>query len=147
MSFDKSIKILPNTDYQKIRSIDDPLLSPCDLLVIYTFNLSSDLLMQYIEGFESRMICQNNIHIPALFVCPHGPDRVPTDFERLLRSNWYFDIIDTSQLSSLTWRIVNLLKIHDHLHELQRYETEMRNLQTRVSEIESEIQKLPKGES
>ena len=62
--------------------------------------------------------------------------------EEIWASNWYFDIIHPDHLTSLPVRIANLLRIHDHLAELHRYEAELGRMQQNIRMIEAELKTL-----
>ena len=54
--------------------------------------------------------------------------------------NWYFDVIDPDHLDSLPMRVANLLRIHDHLHELSRYEKSLADLQADVRQMQQKLE-------
>jgi hypothetical protein len=68
--------------------------------------------------------------------------RVVEVLEQTLNSNWYFDLLHPDHLSSLPVRVANLLRMHDHLHELLRYEKELKRMQADIGRIEAELQAL-----
>ena len=60
--------------------------------------------------------------------------------------NWYFDILSMEHIDSMPIRVANLLRIHDHLHELERYQNTLATLNHRVDQLtlDLEAQKVSK---
>ena len=71
----------------------------------------------------------------------HNLDLAIDIFEHI-QSNWYYDFINPSHLGSLSIRIANLIKIHDHLHELSRYEKELTSLQKQTDQLQQVLTEL-----
>jgi hypothetical protein len=141
-------KALPLVSIKLIKSIDEVSSDSCDLIVLYSLNVDETHFMQWLSGFENRWVVQNSIWIPALIVSRVEPSKIPEMLERAALANWYFDILHPDHLSSLPLRVANLLRIHDHLHELLRYERELKLLQKQVNSIEQQLgmtqkEKLP----
>ncbi len=89
------------------------------------------------KGIESRVLAQDGIKIPVI-VFGH----VDLQTQRALlawavQQNWYFDIVQPEHIKSLSMRVANILRIHDHLHEIARMMRHMSDLQDRVTEVES----------
>lgn len=141
---ERSLRFLPQLDLVRLKALDDPQLLPCDLLVVYAWHLAEQELMTWLQGFEQRLghQQQQGIWIPALVVTPVQLNRIVEVLEHTLSSNWYFDLVHPEHLSSLPVRVANLLRIHDHLHELMRYEKELARLQADVGSIEAELKTL-----
>jgi hypothetical protein len=77
---------------------------------------------------------------PALIMCDVSYTKIGQLIDWAVKINWYFDIVSRDHITSLPIRIINLLRIHDHLHELQRYDSELTTLQGRIDEIEQKLQ-------
>ena len=137
---ERQLSFLPQVDWHRLKSLDDPLLFPCDLLVTYAWHLAETELVEWLRGFEQRMKRQDAIWIPALVITPLSLTRVDDILERTLAANWYFDLVHPDHLSSLPVRVANLLRIHDHLHELGRYASELTRMQEEISRIEQELE-------
>lgn len=144
-ALETQLRYLPHLSWQKLKSLDDPNLLPCDLLVVYAGHLSEDELLIWLQGFEKRLVRQDSVWIPAMIVTSIEMTQLDGVLEKTLMSNWYFDLIHPEHLSSLSVRVANLLRIHDHLHELNRYETEIQKLQSAVLRVESELDDFKKG--
>ena len=143
MLMDRALRFLPQLDLVQLKALDDPQLSPCDLLVVYAWHLGEAELMVWLQAFERRLSqAQHGVWIPALVVTPVAIDRIADVLEHTLNSNWYFDLLHPDHLSSLQIRVANLLRIHDHLHELRRYEKELADMQAAVRLIEAELNSL-----
>jgi len=143
LNVERSLRFLPQLDLVRLKALDDPNLLPCDLLVVFAKHLGEEELITWLSGFEKRMAQQQQgIWIPALIVNACEMTRVVEVLEQTLNSNWYFDLLHPDHLSSLPVRVANLLRMHDHLHELLRYEKELKRMQTDIGRIEAELQAL-----
>jgi hypothetical protein len=143
LNVERSLRFLPQLDLVRLKALDDPNLLPCDLLVVFATHLGEEELITWLSGFEKRMAQQQQgIWIPALIVNACEMTRVVEVLEQTLNSNWYFDLLHPDHLSSLPVRVANLLRMHDHLHELLRYEKELKRMQTDIGRIEAELQAL-----
>lgn len=143
LNVERSLRFLPQLDLVRLKALDDPNLLPCDLLVVFANPLGEEELITWLSGFEKRMAQQQQgIWIPALIVNACEMTRVVEVLEQTLNSNWYFDLLHPDHLSSLPVRVANLLRMHDHLHELLRYEKELKRMQTDIGRIEAELQAL-----
>lgn len=140
---ERSLRFLPQLDIVRLKSLDDPNLLPCDLLVVMALHLGEAELITWLRGFEQRLTGQQQgIWIPALILNTSELLRVAEVLEVTLQSNWYFDVLHPDHISSLPVRAANLLRMHDHLHELLRYEKELKHMQSDISRIEAELEAL-----
>ena len=144
-AIEKKLHFLPQLDYQLVRSIEDPGLSHCDLVVIFGWHLDESELLQWLSGFESRWLKIHSIWVPALIISQVDITKIYDVLEHTVNSNWYFDILHPDHLSSIPLRVANLLRIHDHLQELNRYERESLRMQSRLATIEKELEILGQG--
>lgn len=143
LNVERSLRFLPQLDLVRLKALDDPNLLPCDLLVVFAMHLGEEELITWLGGFEKRMAQQQQgIWVPALILNSCEMTRVVEVLEQTLNSNWYFDLLHPDHLSSLPVRVANLLRMHDHLHELLRYEKELKRMQTDIGRIEAELQAL-----
>ena len=92
-----------------------------------------------IEGIFTRMQNSQKIWIPALILVDVSLTTLTDTLESAIYSNWYFDIVSKDQLQSIPIRIGNLLKIHDHLYELKRYDEEISALQKKLQQLEESL--------
>lgn len=125
-----------------IASLDDPAFSPCDLLVVSGVHVPQSDFVSWLRGFAHQMHQQGKVWVPAIFLAD-VPFRVMKQFMAEAHSmNWYFDILAPDHLSSLPIRVANLLRIHDHLHELKRYAETLDGLSLRVTTLASELDRM-----
>lgn len=145
MQLERSIRFLPNLDIVKLKSLDDPDFLPCDLLVVFAQFLGQEELMIWLQGFEKRLSRQQEgIWTPALILNPVEPDKLTDLLEYTLLSNWYFDIVHPDEVRSIPLRVANLLRMHDHLHELRRYEGEWQRMAMELERIDKQLKDLQK---
>lgn len=135
------LRKLGNIKFKEVKAPDDPALLPCDLLVVTSTYVPEHEFANWLKGQERRMVKQGNIWIPALFVADIEFDILREIWSEIQSTNWYFDIVSSSHLSSLPVRVANLMRIHDHLHELYRYGQELSSLQKQVEEVEERLKK------
>lgn len=138
---EQQFRFLPQMTWHRLKALDDADLFPCDLLVVYCWHLDDKEFMTWLKGFEGRLIKQGAIWVPSLIITPLALNKIPDILEKTLQANWYFDLLHPDHVSSLPVRVANLLRIHDHLHELERYEAEIGRLQSVVHKIEAEMEK------
>lgn len=139
---ERHLRFLPQIDWYKLKTLDDPQFLPCDLLVVYAWHLGDTELLTWLQGFEARLKKQGAIWVPALIVSPVELTTLTELMEQVFRSNWYFDLIHPDHFNSIPVRVANLLRIHDHLHELKRYEGEVSQMQENIKSIESALAQL-----
>ncbi|RYZ60281.1 MAG: hypothetical protein EOP07_01180 [Proteobacteria bacterium] len=144
LNLERFLKLLPAMQWKKVKGVEDSDFLPCDLAVIYAWHLNQIELQTWLENFEKRWKKSGAIWIPALIVSPLDIGDLLNSMDGIWASNWYFDIIHPDHFLSLPVRVANLLRIHDHLHELVRYEAEMKAMQDNIRKIEHEIAAMKK---
>ncbi|MBI2603602.1 MAG: hypothetical protein HYW48_11170 [Deltaproteobacteria bacterium] len=140
--FEKRLKLLGQLELATVPSIESPNFLPCDLLVLNASHIPTEAFPKWLLGLSHKILRQKNIPVPALIFAPLDFSRLNEMAEAAYQMNWYFDIIHPQHMESLPIRVANLLRIHDHLHELQRYEDEVKTLQKKVEDIEHRLQGL-----
>lgn len=141
IQFERHLDFLPECDIVNISSLEDPQLSPCDLLVINILNIPCDKIPPLIRSISTQVKARGNIWTPALLLSRASFDKTMFEIHDFAADNWYFDILNPQHLDSIPIRVANLLKIHDHLHELLRYQSELEKLQEKVVAIEDQLLK------
>jgi hypothetical protein len=142
LNFERFLKLLPSISVKRVKGLEDPDFLPCDLAVIYAWHLNRIELKAWLENFENRWKKQGAVWIPALIISPLEIFELLSTMEEVWASNWYFDIIHPDHFASLPVRIANLLRIHDHLLELHRYEAELNQMNESIRSIERDINTL-----
>ena len=138
-AIEKEITKIYAVDVIKIESIEDQDLKPCDLLILIAHTLDENHFTTWIKGLTKRMEKNNLVAIPALVVCNNIDPTALGLMEFAIDENWYFDIIDVNHISSMSIRAANLIRIHDHIHELGRYENAIKGLEKQVKDLENKI--------
>lgn len=142
IDLEKKLKFLGDFELYQMSRLDDPDRSPCDLLVVLAKSIPGLTFGSWLEGFSQRLERQGDIWLPAL-VISGVPFSVLRDMiENAIRMNWYFDIVSPEHLDSLPIRVANLLRIHDHLHELKRYETALNSLSGQLEQVSKAVKSL-----
>jgi hypothetical protein len=129
-------------DFVDLASIEDPRFSPCDLLIVSAESVPEENFAAWVSKLKNQMEQQSKIWTPALIVSEVGFDTLDSLLKDAVQSNWYFDIVSLQHLDSLPIRVANLLRIHDHLHELKRYNEQLSKLNVQVETLEKQVAKL-----
>ena len=124
---------------ESIKTLDMPALLPCDLLLIAAQMLPTKDFPKWLSGLRRRFQTQDKIWIPAVILAEVPFDVLSELMADAARDNWYFDILAPAHLESLPIRVANLLRIHDHLHELGRYAKAVDDVTQRVKALEQEL--------
>ncbi len=135
------MKELSEIDYHPIASVEEVGGQSFDLLIILGNRLTQDNFESWLTGFMKRMESPDRIWVPALIITDVS---FPIQRDLLLKSlgsNWYFDVISDDHLSSLPLRVSNLVRIHDHLGELHRYNEKLTDLMSQVDLLQEELSK------
>ncbi len=144
MHLEKRLKLLGEIEIYTLKRMDDPELNPCDLLIIAAQQIPDEEFSRWLAGIGNKMHRQGNIWVPALIVADITFSILQQVLEQAVKMNWYFDIINEKHFDSLPIRVANLLRIHDHLHELKRYEMTLDGLSKKADSLSSEFAKLKK---
>ncbi len=136
-AFENQMQILGEIQTVKISSLEDPKFFPCDLLVVSAEHVPEDEFLKWLTGIETRIMSQDKIWTPALILADIEFSTLHQLLPFASKSNWYFDIVHPQHLLSMPIRIANLLRIHDHLHELKRYDDKLNAMQNKIVEIEN----------
>jgi hypothetical protein len=134
-------KIVP-VQVQKIETMDEVASGTWNLLIVDAQILGDNELSLWIDKLHERMKKNSAVWTPALILsrCTIGASlRI---LEQMIAFNWYFDIVNPDHLESIPLRIANLIRIHDHLGELNQYRQLLENLQQRVEVMENQALKL-----
>lgn len=129
-------------EFVDLKGLADPKFHPCDLLIVSAESVAEENFPQWVMGLKSQILQQNKIWTPALIVSEVGFETLDHLLKDAVQSNWYFDIVSLQHLDSLPIRVANLLRIHDHLHELKRYNDELAKLNLQVQTLEKQVAKL-----
>ena len=119
-------------------------MTAADLLIIEAMDLKIENPLEWMEKQQNKILRNNGIPIPTLVINPSHYLDIAIDIFEHITSNWYYDFIHPDQLNSITIRIANLLKIHDHLHELNRYEKELTTMQSDVDQLKETLTEILK---
>ena len=142
MSLERHLARLGDVRVDSIAALDASDALPCDLLVVAAQMLAAEDFPQWLSGFRRRIKLQNAIWTPCLILADVGFEVLSGIWSDVTRDNWYFDVMSPSHLASIPIRVANLLRIHDHLHELHRYEAALDDINAKVRALETEVTSL-----
>ena len=123
---EQRLKKIWDVSISGIQSLDEIQGQPCDLLIVAAQVLEASEFGKWLAGLSKRIGQQGGIWIPCLILSEVEFEPLRDTFDQTVKDNWYFDIIAPLHMDSLPIRIANLLRIHDHLHELNRYDSAFR---------------------
>lgn len=141
IAFEHQLKRLGEIEFVKLKSLDDRNFSPCDLLIVAANQVPEDEMFHWLHRLKQRIAAQDSIKPPLMVLSEVVFGTLAENFSKIIEDNWYFDVVGSSQFESLPIRAANLLRIHDHLHELFRYDKQLKNMLATIGEIEQKLSK------
>jgi hypothetical protein len=141
---ERHLKRLGDVKVEVIKALDAPEAAQADLLVVAAQKLAAQDFPVWLQGFRKRIQAKGSIWTPALILADVSFDVLSEILVEVTAENWYFDVVAPAHLSSLPIRVANLLRIHDHLHELKRYSAALDDINTKVKMLESQMKDLRK---
>ena len=139
ISIELHLKRLGDVTLTKLASLDEISDQTIDLLLIAAAQVEEGEFATWLGGVRRRLVQRLGVWLPAIVLSNVGFLTLNSSLKDASGDNWYFDIVDPDHVSSLPIRVANLLRIHDHLHELRRYENVMANLEDKVSKLEGKL--------
>lgn len=139
---ESQLRLMYLCETRKVTSLDANDFYPCDLLVIYYHPPEGIDIVIDLKNLEKKVRTHEKIWIPCLLIGTIKKEDYIDVFEFIKNSNWYFDLVDPAHVSSLPIRVSNLLRMHDHLHELRRYDNELTKLEKSLVSL---VGKLPES--
>lgn len=144
-AIENQLKLLMKLDLVEVRSLDDPNLKPADVLFISAEGLEDEQYPAWLKGISNRIPKAHGIPTPTVIFGNISPAVQSELLRWAVEGNWYFDIVDPGHASSLTVRVANFLRIHDHLHEIRRMTLASKALEHKVADMERQIEQILKG--
>jgi len=138
VDFELKLKRVFDAKVSHTSNIDQLKAEDTDLVVAFPNTADGESLMKWIQRYEGRT-AQNLCNIPLLVIFRVGFQTVNDAFLTSHASNRYFDIVHPDHLDSLPMRILNLLKIRDHIAEIQRYDATLKDLMNKVSDLDAQL--------
>jgi hypothetical protein len=145
--FEKRLQLISNLELIQVSSLDlIDSKGQADLVIINAPPLEKDGFLRWVEKIGSKLGKDTGIPVPCIFFSRLTFSNLEQMWETFYKQNWYFDILHPEHMDSLPIRLANLLRIHDHLHEIHRYERELQDLHKKLSELEKNIKKMSRNE-
>ncbi|MCB9228084.1 MAG: hypothetical protein H6618_00585 [Deltaproteobacteria bacterium] len=143
---EKQIQLLGESEFISLSGLRDPARLKADLLIVDARSIVSGHFSDWLDQFSRSITKQGDIWIPAMILSTVLWPALQPVTQKAIQMNWYFDIIHPDHIASLPIRIANLLRIHDHLHELKRYEHSLNSLDEQLEKVSLAVRTL-KGTS
>lgn len=134
---ESKLKSLADIQLTMIPSVDALASARYDLVIVSASHIPGEDFEKWLDTFCIRM--KAHVWIPALILATLEARQLESLLKKIVHQNWYFDIVDPQHMDSMPIRVANLIRIHDHLQELQRYDDELTVLTQRLAEIEGQL--------
>ncbi len=142
VEIERHMQRLGDVKVEVIKELEAPSAAGADLLIVAAQKLQGKDFAVWLGGFRKRIQRQGSIWTPALILADVSFDVLSDILAEVTKENWYFDVVAPAHLSSLPIRVANLLRIHDHLHELKRYSGALDDINIKVKMLESQMKDL-----
>ena len=130
-----------------VKSLDQAAREQVDLTIVHAEHLDREAFHQWLSGLMKTARNSQAIWIPTLIVTRMNFADVRPLFSPTYEENWYCDLIHPDHIDSLPLRVVNLIKIHDHLKELKRYRVSLENLEKQTQALNEQLDTLRQADS
>ena len=137
--FQGLLKGIGDVKLTPISSLEDPIVQSSDLVLTTADHVDEADFPQWLEGLSQRFQKNHLIWVPAIILAELPVDLLKDLIHKTVSSNWYFDIVSPNSLDSLPLRMANLIRIHDHLKELNHYDLELNSLSARLAKLEGQL--------
>jgi hypothetical protein len=141
LQFENEINKLFKTKLTNVKNLEDSTLLPCDLLLCMAGFIEEEMFEVWIKGVEKRIPLQSAIKVPCIIMADLSASIQRELIQWGVSTNWYFDILSSEHITSLPVRVTNLLRFHDHLHEINRMQVTLNNLSNQVLTLQHQLEK------
>jgi hypothetical protein len=142
LALEVHLKRLGDVRVQQVKTLDAPETAAADLLIVAAQAIPTEEFPKWLAGLRRRVVAHGAIWTPALILADVTFDTLSDIWADVTRDNWYFDILAPSHVASIPIRVANLLRIHDHLHELKRYESALDDINAKVKVLEGQMARV-----
>lgn len=139
---EQGLRQLGSLQIETLKSLDELAARPADLLVVAAQTVPAEQFSKWLRSFKDRIKGSGGIWTPALILANLPFPVLNEVMPEAVQDNWYFDILAPEHMASMPIRVANLLRIHDHLHELQRYGSTLDSLSGKVQKLEEELEAM-----
>jgi hypothetical protein len=139
------LKKLGHCQIVTVKSLDEIDPTSCDLIVCLAHFIGDEEFPDWIRRVEQRIPMGETIKVPFLIIARLEPFTLRDILSEAVQSNWYFDVVDPDHLPSVSVRMANFIRLHDHLHEVFRMTTAVDVLSKQVRTLEGEIESIKKA--
>ncbi len=122
-----------------VQGYEQAVQERADLVVVAADHLDAEIFATWFPNLQGKIAKTQGIWVPALILTKLDFAAVHEQFAVAYRDNWYCDLIHPDHLSSLPIRVANLIKMHDHLREMERYQSALSSLEQRVDKLNAEL--------
>ena len=138
----RALKRWTQLDIVTIKDLEEASSKSCDIVCISASHVPKNSLTKWLTSLAERFQSNQLIWVPALILSEHTFDTGAHLAEVSSEWNWYYDLLMPNHLDSIPVRVANLVKIHQHLRELRRYDKELKQLSSEVHRLNQELSKL-----
>lgn len=138
--------LLGPVEWIAVSDLFDIQQSGLDLCVVDGTQRPSDSLLTWLTKLPRRLEGTPHVWTPVIVLADVPSAQWAPLWRRWVEHNFYVDLISPKHLESFPVRAATLVRIHDHLKELWRYEEELRSLRDRMAEVMAQVKSLAAGE-
>lgn len=143
LDLEEKLTLLGKCHIQPVETLEKLGAGRADLFVIACPLTDSQTFPTWLSNIEKKLFYAKKIKTPTLIFADFSFETLNKVFELTLTSNWYCDLVNPKHIESLPIRIANLIRIHDHLKELEVYEKQISKLEADVSNMEKRLLTSP----
>ncbi len=142
LDLENKLSFLGSCQIRPVETIEALGLYGADLFVLTCPVVLEDQFTSWFRGIEKRLLTGEKIKIPTLIFSDVPFQHLLQIFEGTILSNWYCDIVHSQHTESLPMRVANLIRIHDHLKEMEVYEKQIGKLELGLKEMQNKLKNL-----
>jgi len=142
LTLESHLRRLGDVTVTSATTLEDAYSATPDLIIVAAPRMDETAFPTWLAGIRKRMQALHGIWTPVVVLADVGFEVLADQILVASADNWYVDVVSPAHVSSLPIRIANLLRIHDHLHEMHRYATAVSEVSGKVQTLEAEVERL-----
>ena len=140
VDLEKRLSAIGEISIAKLQNLDDA--GNYDVVMMIASIIPEDEFSGWIKKLIKKFQDGQKIWTPAIVFSKVSADVQTELMELAFLENWYFDVVHPEHLDSLPVRMSNLLRIHDHLKEMDTYQKRVEAMELQLEALSAEVEKL-----
>lgn len=145
-AFESQLRHLIQVELVRLNGLSESVGIGVDLLIISAIGVDEEDFLRWLKSIFIRLPKNHGIYCPTIIIADTSAHIQRDLLKWAVSENWYFDVINPLHFDSLPVRVANFLRIHDHLHEIQRMNRTMEALDEKVKDLEVLVSKTIGGD-